>query len=162
MLCSTNLTTMCWHACRHVSEPGRHLPCVLSGLIPTWILPNMHLYSTRSMLGAQVLHIRSGRTHPWTASMHAHTLFSCMQWNPEAPIWGAPYWGHVISKDMVHWERMPPALVPDTEYDYDGVFSGSATLLEDGTPILFYTGTILQHPGPCMVTHERCNLLAKC
>ncbi|EIE20550.1 hypothetical protein COCSUDRAFT_67413 [Coccomyxa subellipsoidea C-169] len=62
------------------------------------------------------------------------------QWNPEAPIWGAPYWGHVISKDMVHWERMPPALVPDTDYDYDGVFSGSANLLEDGTPILFYTG----------------------
>ncbi|CAL8464935.1 g4470 [Coccomyxa elongata] len=64
------------------------------------------------------------------------------QWNPVAPIWGSPYWGHVISKDMVHWERMPPALVPDTDYDYDGVFSGSATLLgdEDGTPILFYTG----------------------
>lgn len=42
---------------------------------------------------------------------------------------------------MVHWQRMPPALVPDTDYDYDGVFSGSATLLDDGTPILFYTGS---------------------
>ena len=76
MLCSTNLTTMCWHACRHVSEPGRHLPCVLSGLIPTWILPNMHLYSTRSMLGAQVLHIWSGRTRPWcmlTLYFHARS-----------------------------------------------------------------------------------------
>jgi beta-fructofuranosidase len=43
---------------------------------------------------------------------------------------------------MVHWERLPPALIPDTEYDYDGVFSGSATILDDGTPVLFYTGGI--------------------
>ena len=45
-----------------------------------------------------------------------------------------------MSTDLVHWERLPPALIPDTEYDYDGVFSGSATIVEDGTPYLFFTG----------------------
>ena len=45
-----------------------------------------------------------------------------------------------MSTDLVHWERLPPALIPDTEYDYDGVFSGSTTLLEDGTPAIFFTG----------------------
>lgn len=78
--------------------------------------------------------------------LHMATSFTCAQWNPVAPIWGSPYWGHVVSMDMVHWERMPPALVPDTDYDYDGVFSGSATLLEDGTPILFYTGHFSLQP----------------
>lgn len=48
-----------------------------------------------------------------------------------------------MSTDLVHWERLPPALIPDTEYDYDGVFSGSTTLLEDGTPAIFFTGVCL-------------------
>ena len=46
----------------------------------------------------------------------------------------------MISSDMVHWMRLPPALVPDQRYDYDGVFSGSASFQADGTPILLYTG----------------------
>lgn len=45
-----------------------------------------------------------------------------------------------MSTDLVHWERVPPALIPDTEYDYDGVFSGSATVLDDGSPAIFFTG----------------------
>ena len=57
-----------------------------------------------------------------------------------APVWGPPYWGHLMSTDLVHWTRLPPALMPDMEYDAEGVFSGSATLLDDGTPVLFYTG----------------------
>jgi len=63
-----------------------------------------------------------------------------MQWNPKEALWGAPYWGHVVSSDRVFWKRLPPALVPDTKYDMDGVFSGSAGFQEDGTPIFFYTG----------------------
>ncbi len=45
-----------------------------------------------------------------------------------------------MSTDLVHWERLPPALIPDSEYDYDGVFSGSTTVLDDGTPNIFFTG----------------------
>lgn len=61
------------------------------------------------------------------------------QFNPVAPVWGAPYWGHVVSKDFVHWKRLPMALAPDMPYDSDGCFSGSATVTEDG-PIMLYTG----------------------
>jgi beta-fructofuranosidase len=52
----------------------------------------------------------------------------------------APYWGHVVSNDLVHWLELPVAITPDSYYDYDGVFSGSATLLNNGTPIIVYTG----------------------
>ena len=56
-----------------------------------------------------------------------------------AAIWGAPSWGHVVSSDLAHWQRLPNALEPDTSYDRNGVFSGSATVV-NGTPILLYTG----------------------
>jgi len=48
--------------------------------------------------------------------------------------------GHVVSSDMVHWDRLPPALTPDTEYDYNGVFNGLATVLDNDNPVLFFTG----------------------
>lgn len=41
---------------------------------------------------------------------------------------GAPFWGHVVSKDLAHWTWLPPALLPDSEYDFNGVWSGAATV----------------------------------
>lgn len=53
----------------------------------------------------------------------------------------APSWGHVASADLVHWMQLPSvALQPAAYYDSDGVFSGSATLLTNGTPAIMYTG----------------------
>lgn len=63
-----------------------------------------------------------------------------VQWNPNAPVWGAPYWAHVMTYDLAHWTRLPVALVPDSLYDYDGAFSGSASIKADGQPVLLYTG----------------------
>ncbi|KAI3424966.1 hypothetical protein D9Q98_008347 [Chlorella vulgaris] len=62
------------------------------------------------------------------------------QYNPLSASWDAPYWGHVASNDLVHWQQLPEALAPDAHYDSDGVFSGSATLLKNGTPAILYTG----------------------
>jgi hypothetical protein len=45
-------------------------------------------------------------------------------------------WAHVVSQDLAHWTQLPPALLPDAWYDRDGVFSGSATIQPDGTPIM--------------------------
>ena len=48
----------------------------------------------------------------------------------------------MVSSDLVHWKRLPAAVMPDTYYDGDGAFSGSATVLPDGTPVILYTGAL--------------------
>lgn len=70
------------------------------------------------------------------------------QYNPNAAYWGDMHWGHAVSKDLVHWQNLPPALYPDKPYDTGGVFSGSATIV-NGAPILIYTG-IGPVPSQCI------------
>lgn len=41
---------------------------------------------------------------------------------------------------FLKWIRLPIALKPDQWYDQRGVWSGSATILPDGTPVISYTG----------------------
>lgn len=60
---------------------------------------------------------------------------------PHGVDWGPMHWGHVKSKDLVHWEHLPVALAPDQEYDKDGCFSGSAIVVGD-TLYLLYTGHV--------------------
>lgn len=63
-----------------------------------------------------------------------HVFF---QYYPHAAQWGPMHWGHVKSRDLTHWERLPIALYPDeTE---DGCFSGSAIEWQ-GKLWLLYTG----------------------
>lgn len=45
-------------------------------------------------------------------------------------------WGHISSKDLLHWRHHPDALMPGN--GDDGVFSGGAFVDEDGTAILSY------------------------
>ncbi|MBO8157399.1 MAG: glycoside hydrolase family 32 protein [Bacillaceae bacterium] len=61
------------------------------------------------------------------------------QHHPFSPEWGPMYWGHVKSKDLVHWEHLPIALAPESPYDRDGCFSGSA-IEKDGKLYVMYTG----------------------
>lgn len=49
------------------------------------------------------------------------------------------HWGHVKSKDLVHWEHCPIALAPGDACDLDGCFSGSA-VDNNGELTLIYTG----------------------
>lgn len=54
--------------------------------------------------------------------------------------WGL-MWGHAVSRDLVTWEHLPPAIVPSFGgFDGDGCFSGCATLDENGVPTILYTG----------------------
>lgn len=64
------------------------------------------------------------------------------QYYPYAPYWGPMHWGHAVSEDLLHWEYLPAALAPDSPYDRDGCFSGSAIDLPDGRQLLMYTGVI--------------------
>ncbi|MBR3990990.1 MAG: glycoside hydrolase family 32 protein [Clostridia bacterium] len=47
------------------------------------------------------------------------------------------YWGHARTRDFLHWEELPPALCPDTDYDDRGCWSGTATV-KDGVLYLYY------------------------
>ncbi len=65
-----------------------------------------------------------------------HAFF---QYYPYAKVWGPMHWGHAISKDLIHWEELEPALIPDQPYENSGgCFSGSA-IEKDGVLYLFYT-----------------------
>lgn len=61
------------------------------------------------------------------------------QFNPYSSQWGPMHWGHVRSKDMIHWEQLPVALIPGDPEDSGGCFSGSA-IVKDGRLYLIYTG----------------------
>ncbi|MBB1070351.1 glycoside hydrolase family 32 protein [Limosilactobacillus sp. RRLNB_1_1] len=61
------------------------------------------------------------------------------QYHPYSAEWGPMHWGHVRSKDLIHWEQLPIALTPNDKEDSGGCFSGSA-IIKDGRLYLFYTG----------------------
>ncbi|WP_309244862.1 glycoside hydrolase family 32 protein [Bacillus sp. WMMC1349] len=54
---------------------------------------------------------------------------------------GYIHWGHMKSKDLVHWEHLPIAIAPDKAYDKSGCFSGSA-VDNNGVLTLIYTGHV--------------------
>jgi len=60
---------------------------------------------------------------------------------PYAPESGVKHWGHVVTKDFIQYTRLPAALVPDMDYDYQGCYSGSA-VEKDGLLYLLYTGHV--------------------
>lgn len=64
---------------------------------------------------------------------------------PYQPVWGPMHWGHAVSRDLMKWEYLPVALAPDTDFDKDGCFSGSA-IEKDGNLYLMYTGHVMTGP----------------
>lgn len=61
------------------------------------------------------------------------------QYYPYDTKWGPMHWGHVKTKDFIHWDRLPVALAPDMDYDKDGIWSGGAVETPDGKHLLMYT-----------------------
>jgi Glycosyl hydrolases family 32 N-terminal domain len=59
-------------------------------------------------------------------------------------------WGHAISRDLLHWQHQPPALLPTPGgADADGCFSGCCVVDSDGTPTILYTGVRLRSNPEC-------------
>ncbi|WNS77913.1 sucrose-6-phosphate hydrolase [Domibacillus sp. DTU_2020_1001157_1_SI_ALB_TIR_016] len=65
---------------------------------------------------------------------------------------GSIHWGHMKSKDLVHWEHLPIAIAPDEDYDKSGCFSGSA-VDNNGVLTLMYTGHVDENG---VITETQC------
>lgn len=79
------------------------------------------------------------------------------QYHPYKTLWGPMHWGHSKSKDFIKWEQQPCAIAPDTGYDGQGCFSGSA-VEHEGKHILMYTGVLdkEQEDGTRLVRQTQC------
>ena len=80
-------------------------------------------------------------------SLYKGEIHLFFQYHPYATYWGPMHWGHVKTRDLIRWERLPAALAPDQDYDHAGCFSGSAVALDDGRHMLMYTG-VRKDPMP--------------
>lgn len=63
------------------------------------------------------------------------------QHNPESCTHANKQWSHIKSKNLLNWETLPPALLPNDYFDKNGCYSGSA-IEKDGKLYLLYTGNV--------------------
>ncbi len=84
------------------------------------------------------------------------------QYHPHDRVWGPMHWGHAVSRDLMRWEHLPPALAPDEQ---GACFSGSAIVdrhdtsgLFDGEPglLAFYTVHREADDDPSDYVQEQC------
>ena len=60
-----------------------------------------------------------------------------------------PVWGHVVSRDLATWARLPVALWNDEWYDGRAVFTGSTTIVPGRGPVIIYPGLCNSSNPPC-------------
>ncbi|KAH7565489.1 hypothetical protein JRO89_XS09G0217300 [Xanthoceras sorbifolium] len=68
------------------------------------------------------------------------------QYNPKGAVWGNIVWAHSTSTDLINWTPHNHAIYPSQPSDHYGCWSGSATMLPGGKPVILYTGIIDPKP----------------
>ncbi|KAK7284845.1 hypothetical protein RJT34_19598 [Clitoria ternatea] len=64
------------------------------------------------------------------------------QYNPKGSVWGNIVWAHSVSKDLINWKGLEPAIYPSKPFDKFGCWSGSATIIPGKGPVILYTGIV--------------------
>ncbi|XP_033508083.1 beta-fructofuranosidase, insoluble isoenzyme 1-like isoform X1 [Nicotiana tomentosiformis] len=64
------------------------------------------------------------------------------QYNPKGSTMNNIVWAHSVSKDLINWINLEPAIYPSKPFDKYGTWSGSATILPGNKPIILYTGVV--------------------
>lgn len=67
------------------------------------------------------------------------------QYSPDNCLGGDKYWGHYSTKDFITFKNESIPLFPDSSFDKNGVYSGSA-IVKDDKMYVYYTGNV-KHPG---------------
>lgn len=75
----------------------------------------------------------------------------------EDPQGGLKQWGHYTTKDYINYQLHNLALKPDIPADKDGVYSGSAIIV-DGMMHLYYTGNV-KYEGDRVMTGRDSNVI---
>ncbi len=77
------------------------------------------------------------------------------QSNPAGPYWNFIRWGHMMSRDLIHWEHRPIAIEPsEGGFDSVGCWSGCSAN-QDGKLTLVYTGVNGRFAGVGMARLEK-------
>ena len=83
------------------------------------------------------------------------------QYNPYGSKWGNMHWGHAVSKDLVHWEHLDPAIARDP---VGHIFSGSSVVDKKNTAgfgknaiIAIYTNNSVNHDEVQCVAYSNDN-----